>query len=99
MPRLSAALAVALACSVSAFHQAPSQPARSELVRHAEDPTKVWYADLANGVQNLLQNSPLNEGKKAFVKMLAGPYDEQAVRAKLDGLIADEPVLMLSFVR
>ena len=66
---------------------------------HAEDPTKVWYAEIANTVQNLLTNSPLNEGKKAVVKMLAGPYDEVAVRAKLDGLIAAEPVLMLSFVR
>ena len=66
---------------------------------YAEDPTKVWYAEIANTVQNLLTNSPLNEGKKAVVKMLAGPYDEVAVRAKLEGLIADEPVLMLSFVR
>ena len=98
MPRLSAALAVALACSVSAFQAPVSQPARSTLVRHAEDPTKVWYADLANGVQNLLQNSPLNEGKKAVVKMMAGGYDVQATNAKLDELIAN-PVVMLSFTK
>ena len=96
MPRLSAALAVALASSASAF-QAPSQPARS-VARHAEDPTKVWYADLANGVQNLLQNSPLNEGKKAVVKMMAGGYDVAATNAKLDELIAN-PVVMLSFTK
>ena len=96
MPRLSAALAVALAC-VSAFQAPPSQP-RSVLVRHAEDPTKVWYADLANGVQNLLQNSPLNEGKKAVVKMMAGGYDVRATNAKLDELIAN-PVVMLSFTK
>ena len=93
MPRLAVALAL---CTVSAF-QAPVSR-RSTLARHAEDPTKVWYADLANGVQNLLQNSPLNEGKKAVVKMMAGGYDAQATNAKLDELIAN-PVVMLSFTK
>ena len=97
MPRLSAALAVALACSASAFQAPLSQPARTS-ARHAEDPTKVWYADLANGVQNLLQNSPLNEGKKAVVKMMAGGYDVAATNQKLDELIAN-PVVMLSFTK
>ena len=94
MPRL--AVALALCCAASAF-QAPVSR-RSTLARHAEDPTKVWYADLANGVQNLLQNSPLNEGKKAVVKMMAGGYDVQATNAKLDELIAN-PVVMLSFTK
>ena len=94
MPRL--AVALALCCAASAF-QAPVSR-RSTLARHAEDPTKVWYADLANGVQNLFQNSPLNEGKKAVVKMMAGGYDVQATNAKLDELIAN-PVVMLSFTK
>ena len=94
MPRL--AVALALCAAASALHS-PSQRPRSGLVRHAEDPTKVWYADLANGVQNLLQNSPLNEGKKAMVKAMAGDYDVDATRAKLQGLVDDSPVLMLSF--
>lgn len=38
-----------------------------------------------------------NEGKKALVKKIAGDYDAAAIRARLDGLIADNPVLMLSF--
>ena len=80
MPRL--AVALALCAAASAFQAPVSQPARSTLARHAEDPTKVWYADLANGVQNLLQNSPLNEGKKALVKALAGDYDEEATRVR-----------------
>ena len=63
------------------------------------DPTKVWYSEFANTVQNILTNSPLNEGKKALVKALAGDYDEAAVKAKLEGLISDSPVLMLSFVK
>ena len=93
---LRLAVALALCCTASAF-QAPVSR-RSTLARHAEDPTKVWYADLANGVQNLLQNSPLNEGKKAVVKMMAGGYDVQATNAKLDELIAN-PVVMLSFTK
>lgn len=64
-----------------------------------EDPTKVWYAGIADGIQNLLTNSPLNEGKKALVKSLAGEYDEVAVREKLNDLIEKEPVLMLSFTK
>ena len=63
------------------------------------DPTKVWYAGVADVVQNFLTNSPLNEGKKALVKSLAGDYDVEATRAKLNGLINNEPVLFLSFVR
>ena len=63
------------------------------------DPTKVWYAGVADVVQNFLTNSPLNEGKKALVKSLAGDYDVEATRAKLNGLIDNEPVLFLSFVR
>jgi hypothetical protein len=39
----------------------------------------------------------LNEGKKALVKGLAGDYDKVAVRDRLEGLIRDNPVLMLSF--
>jgi hypothetical protein len=39
----------------------------------------------------------IKEGKKALVKKLAGDYDAAAVRARLDGLIADNKVLMLSF--
>jgi glutaredoxin 3 len=39
----------------------------------------------------------LNEGKKALVKSLAGDYDAAAVRARMDGLVKDNSVLMLSF--
>ena len=63
------------------------------------DPTKVWYAGIADNIQKVLTNSPLNEGKKALVKSLAGEYDEVAVANKLNGLIQDEPVLMLSFTK
>lgn len=38
-----------------------------------------------------------NEGKKALVKSLAGDYDQAAIRERLDSLITESPVLMLSF--
>ena len=86
--------------------QQPS-PSRSDVAarmcpgsgKNDDDPTKVWYSGLADTVQNLLTNSPLNEGKKAIVRALAGDYDEVATRAKLDGLIKDNPVFMLSFLK
>ena len=41
--------------------------------------------------------SVLKEGKVGLVKSVAGEYDADAVRAKLDGLVEDNSVLMLSF--
>jgi len=39
----------------------------------------------------------LKDGKKGLVKSLAGDYDEAAVQQKINSLIQDNPVLMLSF--
>jgi glutaredoxin 3 len=39
----------------------------------------------------------LNDGKKALVKSLAGEYDSASVKARIDGLVDDNPVLMFSF--
>jgi glutaredoxin 3 len=62
------------------------------------DPTKVWYAGLADSIQKVLINSPpLKAAKQALVQSLAGDYDAVAVRAQLDGLIAKHSVFMLSF--
>jgi glutaredoxin 3 len=44
-----------------------------------------------------LQVNPLQSAKFALVKSLAGPYDAVAVRKRLDSLIKDNSVLMLSF--
>ena len=64
------------------------------------DPTKAMFAQLADGLQTVLtSNSPLNEGKKALVRALAGNYDVDATKAKLENLIADNSILMLSFVK
>ena len=39
----------------------------------------------------------VKEGKKRLVKSIAGDYDAVAVRGKIDKLISDNPVLMISF--
>ena len=95
MRRVVVALAL-LAGAAEAFVAPRASSAPRAL--DAEAPTKVWYAEIANTVQNLLTNSPLNEGKKAVVKMMAGGYDVAATNAKLDELIAN-PVVMLSFTK
>mmetsp|Transcript_22202 Transcript_22202/g.33673 ORF Transcript_22202/g.33673 Transcript_22202/m.33673 type:complete len:88 (+) Transcript_22202:103-366(+) len=61
-------------------------PSKS-LVRLGNNPssTKINLFDL------------FNEGKKALVKKLAGDYDSEAIRARIDGLINQNEVLMLSF--
>ena len=38
-----------------------------------------------------------NQGKKLLVKKLAGDFDEPAVRARLDALVEENPVLMLRY--
>jgi len=43
----------------------------------------------------LLKNSPLNQGKKALAKAQAGDYDQAAVRAKIEGLLKDNKVIMV----
>lgn len=39
-----------------------------------------------------------NEGKKALVRSIAGEFDEVAIGARLDSLVNDNEVLMLSFL-
>jgi glutaredoxin 3 len=38
-----------------------------------------------------------NQGKMALVQKLAGDYDAPAIRARIDKLVQENPVLMLSF--
>jgi len=62
-----------------------------------DDPTKTPVGIIANAIQGAIQNSPIAEGKKLFVKLLAGNYDEAAARAELDRLISSQNVVMFSF--
>ena len=52
--------------TVAAFRRTGSKPSfyqtTSLLNAEKDDPTKVWYAEIANGIQNILTNSPLAEG-------------------------------------
>ena len=68
--------------------------------QHFDAALEHWSAAYGDGAGKLALVTGGTGGVGFYVvKMLAGPYDEVAVRAKLDGLIAAEPVLMLSFVR
>jgi len=49
----------------------------------------------ANPLDNIF--ALLKGGKIGLVKSLAGEYDTVAVRSKIDSLIKNSPVLMLSF--
>lgn len=53
--------------------------------------------NLINGLTVAIQSSPLAQGKKALAVAQAGSYDEAAVKAKVDAMIADNPVMMFSF--
>ena len=57
------------------------------------------YGDLANTIQGLLAPPPPpnTNGKMALLRKAAGDYDPDVVRAQLQTLITNEPVLMLSF--
>ena len=59
----------------------------------AEDPTGSFGIQMINKLQEAIQQSPAAAFKKGLAKLQAGNYDEVAVRAKLDSLIA-EPAVM-----
>jgi hypothetical protein len=58
----------------------------------AETTSSSPFEGFINGITVFLNNSPLNAGKKALAVAQAGQYDEAAVKAKVDKLIADNPV-------
>jgi hypothetical protein len=97
------ALVLALALASASAFRASALPSWSHVRRvpqlqmMADDPTDTPIAKFANALQGAIQNSPVAKGKLAFVKLLAGPYDEVAVRAKLNDLIASDAVVMFSF--
>jgi glutaredoxin 3 len=65
-------------------------------------PSFVTYLKRSSSNQNTMSlfaglMDVFNEGKKALVKKIAGDYDEVAISARIDGLISQNKVLMLSF--
>ena len=62
--------------------------ARASVLTCAEDPTGNPFIQAINGLQEAIQNSPAAKFKKGLAKLQAGDYDEIAMRAQLDGIIA-----------
>lgn len=77
--------------SVDAFIVQPS------FVASAAPTASTTYSSASRQSSRLHLMDFFNEGKKALVRKLAGDYDQQAVRARLDSMIRDSPVLMLTF--
>ena len=90
----SSTLAVALAMALSstaadAFVPAPIVGDSIISNKVSPSPTEMH---MVGGIKDLF-----NDGKKKVVKVIAGDYDKVAIKARVDGLIADSPVLMFSF--
>jgi len=64
-------------------------------VRSNSHNTCVPSSSTSMGVGNIM--GLFDEGKKKLVKSLAGEYDAEAIQARTNGLIQDNPVLMFSF--
>jgi len=84
---MRAATAIAFVSVATAAHAfvAPCQS-----VHHAT-PTQLK----ASPLDNLF--SFVKGGKVSLVKSIAGDYDDDAIKSKLDSLIKKNPLLMLSF--
>ena len=78
-------LALGLACTSSNKANAFTSKAISLLHSQKVSSTQIQLFEI------------FNEGKKKLVKSLAGEYDEEAIKARVLGLIEANPVLMLSF--
>ena len=85
---LAVALAMALSSTADAFVPAPAV-GNSISNKVSPSPTELH---MVGGIKDLF-----NDGKKKVVKVIAGDYDKVAIKARVDGLIADSPVLMFSF--
>lgn len=83
IPAALAAAIILLVSSSNAFQNCPKHVFASRTVSEASPTTQVNLFNI------------FNEGKKALVKKIAGDYDAEAIRARIDGLINDSPVLML----
>ena len=96
--RLSTALVVTLAVPSAGWTcvQGPRASGRA-LRMSATDPTDSPLIGMINTLQEAIQTSPIATFKSKLAKLQAGDYDEASVKAKLDSMIADEPVVMFSF--
>lgn len=84
MKSLAALSVLCFAAAAGAFAPPQGRPPRRAAALAMATPLDHFFALLKGG-------------KVGLVKSLAGEYDAAAVRAKIDGLVEDTPVLMLSF--
>jgi glutaredoxin 3 len=71
---------------------------RAVAVRAEKDkPSSFFPEAFVNAITVAVKNSPLNAGKLALAKAQAGQYDEAAVKAKIQNLIKDNPVVVFSW--
>ena len=88
---LAVALAMALS-STAADAFVPAAPAVGNSISSSNKVSSPTEMHMVGGIKDLF-----NDGKKKVVKVIAGDYDKVAIKARVDGLIADSPVLMFSF--
>ena len=87
---LAVALAtIAVSSTADAFVPAPIVGDSISNINKVSSSTEMH---MVGGIKDLF-----NDGKKKVVKVIAGDYDKVAIKARVDGLIADSPVLMFSF--
>lgn len=67
----------------------------SAFVRSSIRNSNISVSSTSIGVGNIA--GLFDEGKKKLVKPMAGEYDVEAIQARTNGLINDNPVLMFSF--
>ena len=95
----ASALLLLLASAAHAFagSAAPSQSSRSAVRMASDDPTGSPFIQAINTLQEAIQTSPAAAIKKGLAKMIAGDYDQTAVKAKLDAYINAPGAVMFSF--
>lgn len=86
-------LAIVSTLSVLVFITGPSRAFAPSPTRNGS--ILVSSSSTSIGVGNIV--GLFDEGKKKLVKSMAGEYDAEAIQARTDGLINDNPVLMFSF--
>lgn len=86
-------LVIASTMVVFAFITGSSNAFSRSPIRHSKN--SVSSSSTSISVGNIV--GLFDEGKKKLVKSMAGEYDAEAIQARTNGLINDNPVLMFSF--
>jgi len=93
----SSALASTCTNARSVVSRSTVRNSRSRSVSVRAQQQGGFVEGLINNLTVAIQSSPLAEGKKALAVAQAGSYDEASVKAKMEAMIADNPVMIFSF--